>query len=70
MDRIYEDAALKMTEIGIGTCWIRGFFDRNLIRNVIEIKEGEINGCLHCFGIEKKAVKRKLRQSRNRRDWI
>ncbi|SHJ33722.1 Nitroreductase [Geosporobacter subterraneus DSM 17957] len=51
-----EEAVLKLTELGIGTCWIGGFFDRKLIQNVVEIKKDEKVVVLVAFGKEKRGI--------------
>lgn len=39
---IFESLILKLTEFGLGTCWLGGFFDRNLFAEKINKQQNEI----------------------------
>lgn len=51
-----EEIVLGMTALGLGTCWIGGFFDRELIKRVISMAAGEKAVVIIAFGYEKRGM--------------
>jgi nitroreductase len=45
-----EQLVLKLTEMGIGTCWIGGFFGREKIKKIVDVAEGEEVWIVISFG--------------------
>ncbi|KRQ87660.1 dihydropteridine reductase [Caloramator mitchellensis] len=51
-----EDLVLKMTEMGLGTCYIGGFYDKNKVQEVIEVKDGHETVIVLAFGYPSKGI--------------
>lgn len=48
-----ESIVLKLTELGIGTCWIGGFIKKQLLKDIITIKNGHKPVIVVSFGYPK-----------------
>lgn len=71
-----EDLILYLTEIGIGSCWLGGTFNRGQFAKAVGLKEGEIIPIILPIGYiaEKKSitekVMRKMSKGDSRKDWL
>jgi hypothetical protein len=71
----FERVILKMTGLGLGTCWLGGTFDRDVFMKFIDVKENELIPAITPFGYgtEKRRMKdraiRKMAGADNRKQW-
>lgn len=65
-----EPIVLKLTDMGIGTCWIGGTVKKQLVKQVIDIKERHVPVVVIAFGYPKDEddITKKALKSRNRKD--
>lgn len=71
----FEKVIIKMTDLGLGTCWLGGTFSRESFMKFIDVKENELIAAVTPFGYgtEKKRMKekaiRKMAGADNRKEW-
>lgn len=65
-----EPIVLKLTDLGIGTCWIGGNVRKQSVKQVIDIKERHVPVIVIAFGYPKDHddIAKKALKSRNRKD--
>lgn len=67
---VLEPMVLKLTEMGIGTCWIGGSINKQLLKQIIDIKERHVPVIVIAFGYPRDEydITTKALKSRNRKD--
>jgi hypothetical protein len=71
----FEKIIIRMTELGLGTCWLGGTFDRDVFMKFIDVKKNEFIPAITPFGYgtEKRRMKdkaiRKMAGADNRKEW-
>ena len=71
----FEKLILYLTNLGIGTCWLGGTFNRNQFSNALEVKENELFPAISPIGYPagKKRLAdtliRKFAKSEQRKNW-
>ena len=72
---VFEKIILFITDLGLGTCWLGGTFNKKGFSEKIILKQDEVIPAVSPFGIisKKKNIKssiiRKLAGSKNRKQW-
>jgi len=68
-----EKMVLKATDLNLSTCWIGGFFNKNIFTNIMDLKKDEILPCIIALGYSKFDIKSFIRNMiffmKKRKTW-